>query len=119
MSKTLAALLFIAAHTLTLVLLAGAAGGGVMAQTPTLSTSCQRDLAEADALVSAVQDRDKQFTADDDARNCTLMRRNRVEMIVATRAIQRCLTGRDRDENVGQMEASLADIDEVLARKCR
>ncbi len=83
------------------------------------SASCARDLADADALVAAVQARDKDFTDNDDAKNCRLLRQNRADMIVATQAMKRCLTGHDRSENVGQMEDSLGDVDAVLAAKCR
>ncbi len=80
---------------------------------------CRRDLAAADRLVSAVQARDKDFIEHDDAKNCRLLRQNRSDMLAADEAMKRCLTGREREENVGQMEASLGDIAIVLAKKCR
>ncbi len=83
------------------------------------SATCARDLADADALVRAVQARDKDFVENDDAKNCRLLRQNRADMIVAAEAMKRCLTGHDRSENVGQMEDSLGDVDAVLAAKCR
>ncbi|MGD0187202.1 MAG: hypothetical protein ABSC25_18400 [Roseiarcus sp.] len=83
------------------------------------SGTCARDLADADALVAAVQAREKDFSENDDAKNCRLLRQNRADMVAATAIMRRCLTGHDRSENVGQMEDSLGDIDAVLAAKCR
>lgn len=80
---------------------------------------CQRDLAAADRLVGAVQAREKDFAEHDDVKNCRLLRQNRSDILAADEAMKRCLTGHDREENVGQMEASLEDIDIVLAKKCR
>ena len=109
MRPSCAALMFPAA--LALFALAGVAEAQ--------GASCEADLAAADRLVSAVQARDKDFTEHDDVKNCRLLRQNRADILAADEAMKRCLTGRDRDENVGQMEASLEDINIVLAKKCR
>ena len=80
---------------------------------------CASDLAKAGQLVNDVQARESEFTANGIAKNCALLRRNRADMIVATEIMQRCLTGHDRGENVGQMTDSLGDVDTILASKCR
>ncbi len=81
--------------------------------------SCEADVAAADRLVSAVQARKKDFTEHDDVKNCRLWRQNRAGMLAADKAMKRCLTGRDREENVGQVDASLEDVAIALARKRR
>lgn len=81
--------------------------------------NCAGDLAAADRLVSAVQARDDDFAEHDDVKNCRLWRQNRADMLAADEAMKRCLTGHEREENVGQMEASLEDINIALAQKCR
>jgi hypothetical protein len=37
----------------------------------------------------------------------------------ATKLMDRCFTGHEHRENVGQMAASLGDISTVLARRCK
>ncbi len=106
-----AALSFPTALALAFSALAGAAEAQ--------GAACAADLAAADRLVSAVQARDKDFTEHDDVKNCRLWRQNRADMLAADEAMKRCLTGRDREENVGQLEASLEDIAIALAKKCR
>lgn len=82
---------------------------------------CRTDLAQANALIQAVDNRTYKSPPrrNDQAAVCAVLRQNRLDMRAATEIMQRCMTGRDRDENVGQMVASLSDIEEVLARNCR
>ncbi|MBN9079879.1 MAG: hypothetical protein BGP04_05535 [Rhizobiales bacterium 62-17] len=82
---------------------------------------CRTDLAQANALIQAVDTRTYKSPPrrNDYTAACTVLRQNRVDMRAATKIMQRCMTGRDRDENIGQMVASLGDIEMVLARNCR
>ncbi len=100
------------AFLLSLASSAGASAGIV--QTP----ECRRDLAVANKLIAGVAARDKQFVPGDLAKNCRLLQRNLDDMIKARGPMDRCMTGHDRGENVGQMDASIGDIREVLANKC-
>jgi hypothetical protein len=79
---------------------------------------CRRDLTVANRLIAGVAARDKQFVPGDLAKNCALLQRNLADMVKARGPMDRCMTGHDRGENVGQMDASIGDIREVLANKC-
>jgi hypothetical protein len=103
---------FAAMPLATMLTVAGAAADIV--QTP----ECRRDLTAANALIAGIAARDKQFVPGDLARNCALLRRNLADVVKAREPMSRCMTGHDRGENVGQMDASIGDIREVLANKC-
>ena len=49
---------------------------------------------------------------------CALLRRNSADMSEAGRLMDRCLTGHERGENVGQIRESLGDINRVLRERC-
>jgi hypothetical protein len=83
-------------------------------QTP----ECRRDLTVANRLIAGIAARDKQFVPRDLAKNCALLQRNLDDMVKARDPMARCMTGHDHSENVGQMDASIGDIREVLANKC-
>ena len=96
------------------LLLAGGPAEADMVRTP----DCQRDLAMANGLISAIAAREKQFIKGDLARNCALLRQNLVDLVKAREPMDRCVTGHDHGENLGQMDASIEDIRAVLADKC-
>jgi hypothetical protein len=50
---------------------------------------------------------------------CRLLRQNLDDMVRARGPMDRCVTGHDRGENVAQIDASIGDIRDVLARNCR
>lgn len=79
---------------------------------------CRRDLAAANALIGKIAAREKQFVPGDLAKNCALLRRNLVDMVKARGPLDRCMTGHDHGENLGQMDVSIGDIRAVLAEKC-
>lgn len=92
--------------------------------TPTLargpgSPACQADLARAERLIEAVAARDRAGPAADRARLCAVLRRNRSDMAAAAAIMRVCLTGHARGENVGQLAASIEDVEAVIARRCR
>ena len=83
------------------------------------SPECQRDLATAVQLIGAIQAREKRFVRGALAKNCELLRQNLVDMVKAREPMDRCLTGHEHGETIGQLDASLGDIRTVLAGNCR
>lgn len=79
---------------------------------------CRRDLAMADQLIHAVRLRENSVRQGDFAGLCRLLRQNLQDMTRAREPMARCMTGHERGENVGQMDASLEDIRYVLAKHC-
>jgi hypothetical protein len=80
---------------------------------------CRADLPRAQALIEAVAARDRQGPISDNARLCAVLRRNSADMRGAAEILNRCLTGHERGENVGQLVASVEDVNAVIARRCR
>ena len=99
---------------LAAVLIATPGGAGVVN-----SPECRRDLAVADQLVHAVRLRENSVQPGDFTGLCRLLRRNLLDMTRAREPMNRCLTGHDHGENVGQMDASIGDIRTILAKYCR
>ena len=79
---------------------------------------CARDMPRAGELVSAVAGRDRGGPYGPDA-ICRVLRANLRDMSEATDIMKRCMSGHALRENVGQMEASMEDVQAVIARKCR
>jgi hypothetical protein len=89
------------------------------AEADTLKTpDCQRDLAAANALINGIAARERQFVKGDLVKNCALLRQNLVDLTNARGPMDRCLTGHDHGENVGQIDDSIEDVRAVLADKC-
>jgi hypothetical protein len=84
---------------------------------------CRRDLATANQLIAAVQQRqsalDSSVRNGDTAKACGYLRSNQRDMSTAREQMNRCMTGFEKRENLGQMDASLGDIRDVLAARCR
>src|ERR1700728_769198 len=97
------------------VLLTARHGGGDVVNTP----ECRRDLATANGLINAIAARESQFVAKDLAKNCALLTQNLTDMLKAREPMDRCITGHDHGENLGQIDASIDDIRALLAEKCR
>jgi hypothetical protein len=79
---------------------------------------CRRDLALANRLIEAVAARENSVRPGDFDGLCRLLRQNLKDMVAAREPMNRCLTGHDRGENVGQMDVSIDDIRSILARRC-
>lgn len=91
---------------------------------PSLAASdCAADMATADKLISGVRDREEslgRYAKNNDMPNaCKLLRQNAHDMGIARDTMDRCMTGHDRGENVAQLDASLGDIHDVIAARCR
>ncbi len=80
---------------------------------------CRRDLAATEASFSATL-RDLERTKSSKvAQRCPSFRRHVEVMRKASSVFRQCSTGRERQENVGQMDGSIADFQEIIARHCR
>ena len=91
----------------------------VPAQADIVNTpECQRDLATASRLIDAIAAREKQFVKNDLHRNCALLRQNLADLTNARGPMDRCITGHDHGENIGQIDVSIEDVRAVLADKC-
>jgi hypothetical protein len=104
----------IAASALALALSAGP-GVADEVQTP----ECQRDLTASVQLINAIQAREKHFISGALAKNCELLKQNLADMVKAREPMDRCLTGHEKGETTGQLDASIADIRAVLAGSCQ
>ena len=82
------------------------------------SPECHRDLAMADQPIHAVRLRENSVQRGDFVGLCRLLRQNLQDMTRAREPMARCMTGHERGENVGQMDASLDDIRFVLSKHC-
>jgi len=82
------------------------------------SPECRRDLTMADQLIHAVRLRENSVQPGDFVGLCRLLRQNLQDMTRAREPMARCMTGHERGENVGQMDASLDDIRFVLSKHC-
>lgn len=95
----------------------------VLVATPAVAGSVnspeyRRDLAMADQLVHAVRLRENSVQPGDFVGLWRLLRQNLQDMSSAREPMNRCLTGHDHGENVGQMDASIGDIRTILAKHC-
>ena len=79
---------------------------------------CAEDLSRADDLVSAVAGRDRGGPYGPDA-ICAILRANLRDMRESTAIMKRCMTGHALRENVGQREASMEDVQAIIAARCR
>jgi hypothetical protein len=84
---------------------------------------CDADLADSHQRIAAVKARDPEINAlvkkHDITGACAIVRTNLKDMTVARDARDRCLTGFDRREEVAEMNASIADMSDVLTANCR
>lgn len=83
---------------------------------------CDADLSDAHERIATIKARDPEIDAlvkkHDIKAACALVRMNLKDMTVARDARDRCLTGFDRREEVAEMNANIADINDVLTGNC-
>jgi len=80
---------------------------------------CRRDLGATEAsLAATLRDLDRNKNGSS-AQRCASWRRHVEVMRNASAVYRQCSTGRERQENVGQMDGSIADFREIIARNCR
>ncbi len=92
---------------------------GVAAADEVRTPECQRQLAVSVQLINVIQAREKRFVRGDMARNCALLQQNLADMVKAREPMDRCLTGHEKGETTGQLDASIGDIRAILAGNCR
>ena len=78
---------------------------------------CGAQLRRAWDRVSIVAARDRRGPHAREA-ICDLLRANLRDMRESTEIMRRCMTGHSLRENVGQMEASMEDVQTVVAGRC-
>jgi hypothetical protein len=81
--------------------------------------SCPAELATTDQRLRATLQRLETVRSAPLPRRCAVFRQHVAVMREASATFRRCTTGRHRDENVGQMEGSIADWQEIISRNCR
>jgi hypothetical protein len=104
--------------TLTAASLAALLTAGTAWADTVRTPECQRDLATANKLIDTIAAREKLFVKGDLAKNCMLLQKNLADLTNAREPMDRCLTGHDHGENVGQIDDSIEDVRAVLADKC-
>jgi hypothetical protein len=88
-----------------------------------LAQDCDHDLADAHQLIAAIQARDPQMDELVKKRDikgaCVLLRDNLKDMTTARDNMDRCLTGFDHNEEVSELNANLADLNDAISAHCR
>ena len=97
--------------------LALAAAGPAMAGQDT--GRCEADLTLTDIRLRQATERLAATRTAPVPQRCTVFRSHVGVMQAAADVFRRCTQGRHRQENVGQMEGSIADWNEIIARNCR
>ena len=80
---------------------------------------CHDDRAAADRLIQGVRRRENSVHQGVWQGLCRLLRRNLRYVSKARVLMTPCLTGHDHGESIGQMDASIGDIQYVLDTRCR
>jgi hypothetical protein len=105
-------------RSLTVMILSAAALPAVASAGIVDTPDCRRDLATAHQLIHAVRLRENSVQPGDFVGLCRLLRQNLQDMTRARDPMARCMTGHERGENVGQMDASMEDIRFVIGKHC-
>ena len=112
----------VSARTILRGSLAGLVLGLVLApaaaQAQAGTAACKRDLFVLDStLRNALRDLEAAAQASDDAK-CAAYRKHVDVMRQASKTFARCTTGRERQENVAQMDGSVADFEVLIRTRC-
>lgn len=89
-----------------------------MAQPRPVPATCTRDLFQNEAAMRQRQYKMQQVANADQATQCAAWRDHVTFLQKARSVFATCQTGRQREENVGQMDQSLADYRVLLANRC-
>ena len=86
--------------------------------------NCPTDMANAHARIAAIQARDPKIDALMKRKNvkavCAILRTNITDMTAARDAMARCLPdGFEKNEDVTNLNANLADLADAVAAHCR
>lgn len=90
----------------------------VAAQGRATPVDCPRELFQTDAAMRREQTRMQAVAAADQAAQCRAWREHVTYLQKARAVFATCQTGRTREENVGQMDASLSEFRVLLANRC-
>lgn len=90
----------------------------VLAQPRPVPATCTRDLFQNEAAMRQRQYKMQQVATADQAMQCAAWRDHVTFMQKARSVFATCQTGRQREENVAQMDQSLADYRVLLANRC-
>ena len=89
-----------------------------LAQPRPVPATCTRDLFQNEAALRQRQYKMQQVATADQATQCSAWRDHVTFMQKARSVFATCQTGRQREENVAQMDQSLADYRVLLASRC-
>jgi hypothetical protein len=89
-----------------------------LAQPRPVPATCTRDLFQNEAAMRQRQYKMQQVATVDQATQCAAWRDHVAFMQKARSVFATCQSGRQREENVGQMDQSLADYRVLLANRC-
>ena len=89
-----------------------------VAQPHPVPATCTRDLFQNEAAMRQRQYKMQQVATADQATQCAAWRDHVTFMQKARSVFATCQTGRQREENVAQMDQSLADYRVLLANRC-
>jgi hypothetical protein len=89
-----------------------------LAQPRPVPATCTRDLFQNEAAMRQRQYKMQQVANADQATQCAAWRDHVTFMQKARSVFATCQSGRQREENVGQMDQSLADYRVLLANRC-
>ncbi len=89
-----------------------------LAQPRPVPATCTRDLFQNEAAMRQRQYKMQQVATADQATQCAAWREHVAFMQKARSVFATCQTGRQREENVAQMDQSLADYRVLLANRC-
>ncbi|MGE7470781.1 hypothetical protein ACQKLX_15160 [Bosea sp. NPDC003192] len=89
-----------------------------LAQPRPVPATCTRDLFQNEAAMRQRQYKMQQVATADQATQCAAWRDHVAFMQKARSVFATCQTGRQREENVAQMDQSLADYRVLLANRC-
>ncbi len=89
-----------------------------LAQERSVPATCSRDLFQNEAAMRQRQTRMQAVASADQATQCRAWREHVAFLQKARAVFATCQSGRQREENVGQMDASLADFRVLLANRC-
>lgn len=89
-----------------------------LAQPRPVPATCSRDLFQNDAAMRQRQYRMQQVATADQATQCRAWREHVTFLQKARAVFATCQSGRQREENVGQMDQQLAEYRVLLANRC-
>jgi hypothetical protein len=107
------------ARTVLALLFAPLLANAAMAQgRPGAPATCSRDLFQNEAGLRQQQTRLSAVATADQASQCRVWREHVAYLQKARSVFAACQSGRQREENVGQMDGSLAEYRVLLADRC-